>query len=249
MIDLAIVYDGPFCRHYGGQAAAEQRVRDIVNAASRPYEVSGLCATLRLVDVSGECQKMDGSGNETVEDILLQFAWEQHSSRKKKRADRHSTHMFTGKRNPAGDSIGLAYAKSFGTEFGIAIGYGMERMLVNDSLDRQAELLAHELGHCSGDDAHDDPFEIGTIMKAAISWFPGVRFSERSKKLISSYLAAQGLQMISSDAEYRQKVWDEDFQTVVDTYVLICRRLLLLGLLVRLLPKVLHATCRVIVPL
>lgn len=221
VVEVEIVYDGPFCHHYGGRVAAEQRIADIVRQASTYYEVAGLCTTLNLVKVSlnGRCKPPPfwrPVGKETSDRMLDKFKTKENSKYLRILKRQHVTHLFTGKLNDNDPIVGTAWANEFASQN----AYGVERMLVFDRmfgleslekfdiLQAQARLFAHELAHNAGVVDHDEDDGTGTIMQPRITnseLYSPIGFSERSKKQMRKYLSMQMLEKIhGSDTAFER---------------------------------------------
>ena len=188
-IDVAIVYDSSFCALVGSAEAAFNRIQNIIGIASLKYEQPGMCVSLRLSALEGQCDSATDpyKGMSSVsgcegQGLLYEFKdyWELNRSP----ITRDTAHLFTARKMTDG-LIGCAF---IGTICNPYFAYGINAMQFNSDITHQSILFAHELGHnCGANHYHQSK---GYVMNPHIALATN-GFSQDSMDSMSDYLAPQ----------------------------------------------------------
>lgn len=170
VVELAVAYESSFCKHYGGEEGANQRVNWIIAGVNNLYKKHA-CIKVRLSHLEGHCdsnidpykQYVDmyrsGCGNEGLVDGVREY-WNEN----RRHIHRDVMHLFSGtKLESDGKTVGCAYTGTICNSF----AYGVNHISYTESASLQAGLVAHELGHNLGADHYDG--EKGYIMNGNIN--------------------------------------------------------------------------------
>ena len=167
VVELAAAYESSFCKHYGGKDAANQRVQSIIAEVNDKYKMHA-CMKVKLSHLEGYCDsnsdpykgfRLNRSG--CTNDGGLLDDVEEYWNKNRNDVHRDAMHLFSGTHFDDGYS-GCASTMSICTNK----AYGVSRIRRNESVNLQALLVAHELGHILGASHYDN--EKGFIMNSAI---------------------------------------------------------------------------------
>ena len=197
LIKVAVVYDSEFCHEYGSHAAARERIRAIVAAASIHYERT-LCIQLKLRGIrtpDKACHSIPSKtfslmnrGNACTgkDSLLYEFAaWMRNTGKPSLNLNSDWVFFFfTG--TPAQGSLGCAWQ---GTLCWPRYSYGVVYATSRTSFFLQGIMLAHEVGHVLSA-PHVDVSSRGYIMEKSLSSGLG-GFSPGSIESMSLFLNSQ----------------------------------------------------------
>jgi hypothetical protein len=156
VIEVALVVDSSLCAYAGGSSNVNTLSQSIVAAASKYYEVPGICKKLQISYLEIHCDQatdpirpflsLAGTNNVCGNSNGLLQKFDGYVRSKGISSD--VNHLFHGKDFTGTRTVGCAYIGTLCSTYGY--NTGVNEITFSSSLSKQSKLVAHETGHiCS----------------------------------------------------------------------------------------------------
>jgi hypothetical protein len=189
VIELAIVVDSSLCADAGGSSNVNTLSQSIIAAASKFYEVPGLCKKLEISHLEIHCDPttdpitpmVTEAGTNVCGALLPSFSVYVKSMSNKGDV----THLFHGNDFTGTGTVGCTYVGSICDENGYSAG--VNEITFSSSLSLQSRLVAHETGHACGAGHVGDRND---VMSSTLGRSYNHAFGQSSKDSINNMVAS-----------------------------------------------------------
>jgi hypothetical protein len=175
VIEIAVHYDSSFCQAAGGNPRlAQRKVEEVLRFTSLKYQVSPICAIIKLVFVDGWCEpasdpflrstsggvEIDAESLSSNYSVFFQQKDIFDAAARVATVERDVALFFTAQRFQ--DSVvGIAYGGGLCDNVG---QYGAVNIFFSKNILAQAVVVAHEIGHSIGA-THLENENVGTVLQ------------------------------------------------------------------------------------